>query len=98
MILALLQARVSSTPLPGKVLEPILGQPMLFRQIERLMRCHRIDRLVVTTSTNVSDDPLVVECGRRNISVHRGSLIDVLDRFASAAQIYRPDTVVRLTG
>jgi len=98
MILALLQARVSSSRLPGKVLKPILEQPMLFRQIERLVRCRRIDRLVVTTSTDPSDDPLVAECTRRNISVHRDSLFDVLERFASAARVFRPNIVVRLTG
>jgi len=71
---------------------------MLFRQIERLARCRRIDRLVVTTSTDPSDDPLVVECARRDIPVHRDSLFDVLGRFASAARVFRPDIVVRLTG
>lgn len=98
MILGLLQARVSSSRLPGKVLEPILGEPMLFRQIERLGRCRRIARLVVTTSTDASDDVVVNECERRNIAVHRGNLSDVLGRFACAARQFSPDAIVRLSG
>jgi spore coat polysaccharide biosynthesis protein SpsF len=98
MILGLLQARVSSRRLPGKVLKPILGVPMLLRQIERLARCRRIDRLVVATSTDPSDDPLVVECQRHGIGVYKGSLSDVLGRFADASRIFRPNAIVRLTG
>lgn len=98
MILGLLQARVSSSRLPGKVLEPILGEPLLFRQIERLGRCRRIERLVVTTSTEASDDVLVNECAHRNIAVHRGDLGDVLGRFACAAREFNPKTIVRLCG
>jgi spore coat polysaccharide biosynthesis protein SpsF (cytidylyltransferase family) len=98
MILAILQARVSSSRLPGKVLKPILGKPMLFLQIERVMRCRRIDLLVVATSTDRSDDILAQQCAERGILIYRGSLSDVLDRFLGAAQKYQPDAVVRLTG
>jgi spore coat polysaccharide biosynthesis protein SpsF (cytidylyltransferase family) len=98
MILAILQVRVSSSRLPGKVLKPILGKPMLFLQIERVMRCRRFDLLVVATSTDRSDDLLVQQCVERGILVYRGSLTDVLDRFLGAAQKYQPDAVVRLTG
>ncbi len=98
MILGLLQARVSSSRLPGKVLKPILGEPMLFRQIERLGRCRRVERLVVATSTEASDDVLVKECAQRNIAVHRGDLGDVLGRFACAARQFSPKAVVRLGG
>ena len=100
MILAILQARVSSTRLPGKVLKPLLGRPMLARQIERLHRSRRIDSLVLATSTHSTDDPLerlAAECGVR---CYRGSLEDVLDRFYQAAQTSRPlpDHLVRVTG
>jgi spore coat polysaccharide biosynthesis protein SpsF (cytidylyltransferase family) len=98
MILAILQARVSSSRLPGKVLKPILGKPMLFLQIERLMRCRRFHLLVVATSIDRSDDILAQQCAERGILVYRGSLTDVLDRFIGAAQKYEPDAVVRLTG
>lgn len=96
--LAILQARVSSTRLPGKVLMPILGRPMLLRQIERLQRCREFDRLVVATSTNASDTPLAVACRDWGVDCHRGNLDDVLDRFVDAARRYQPKTVVRLTG
>lgn len=98
MNLAILQARVSSSRLPGKVLKPLLGQPMILRQIQRIQRAHLIDRLVLATSVDPSDDPLaeLVQC--HDIPVHRGPLDDVLARFMGAAQPHRPDWVVRLTG
>lgn len=98
MIIAVLQARVSSRRLPGKVLQPILGRPMLARQIERLSRCRRFDTLVLATSDQAADDPLEAigrDCG---VPVYRGSLDDVLDRFYRAAEPYSPGHVVRLTG
>ena len=55
---AILQARVSSTRLPGKVLAPILGEPMIARQVERISRARLIDDLVIPTSDDSSDDPL----------------------------------------
>ncbi|PSC03719.1 spore coat protein [Alsobacter soli] len=98
MILAVLQARFSSSRLPGKVLEPLAGQPMLLRQLERVRRSRRIDRLVLATSVDPSDDP-VADLGRRaGVDVSRGSLDDVLDRFIRAAQPFHPEWVVRLTG
>jgi spore coat polysaccharide biosynthesis protein SpsF (cytidylyltransferase family) len=96
--LAILQARTSSSRLPGKVLRPILGEPMLFRQIERIRRARRIDRLIVATSIDRSDDVLASECAIRDIECTRGSLTDVLDRFVCGARAYGPDIVVRLTG
>lgn len=99
MNLAVLQARMSSSRLPGKVLAPVLGQPMIARQIERLRRSARIDRLVVATSVDPSDDPLAAACEAMGVAVHRGDLQDVLGRFAGALEAH-PDAsvVVRLTG
>lgn len=98
MILAILQARVSSSRLPGKVLKPLVGQPMFVRQIERIRRASLIDRLVLATSIDPSDDPLAELAGRHDIPFHRGPLEDVLTRFMGSAQPYGPDWVVRLTG
>ncbi|MBX7199604.1 MAG: glycosyltransferase family protein [Rhodospirillaceae bacterium] len=98
MILAVLQARVSSSRFPGKVLAPLLGQPMLFRQIERVRRCREIQDLVVATSTDPSDDALAEACGSHGVKVARGNLNDVLDRFITAATPFNPAAVVRLTG
>jgi spore coat polysaccharide biosynthesis protein SpsF len=98
MTLAILQARMSSRRLPGKVLAPILGRPMLALQIERLNRCKSFDRLIVATSNQPDDEPvaaLAEDCG---VDVHRGALDDVLDRFYGAALPHAPTRVVRLTG
>lgn len=97
-ILAVLQARVSSSRLPGKVLKPILGKPMLARQIERILEAKRIDQLLVATSTEPSDNAIETLCSDLNIPCFRGSLDDVLDRFYQAAKTWQPEHVVRLTG
>lgn len=98
MILGILQARVSSSRLPVKVLKPILCQPMLLRQIERLLRIKSIDKLMVATSVDPSDDPIEELCLLNDIECFRGSLNDVLDRFYQGAKKYRPEHVVRFTG
>lgn len=98
MILALLQARMSSKRLPGKVMLPILGRPVLELQIERVLRSKWIDKLVVVTSTNTEDNCIEQLCGKLNIACFRGSLDNVLSRFYHAAAIDTPDHVVRLTG
>lgn len=97
-IVAILQARASSSRLPNKVLKPILGIPMLQHQIERVCRSQLIDQLVVATSDETSDDVLAQLLEKSGISVYRGSLNDVLDRFYNAANQYQPAHVVRLTG
>ncbi len=97
-ILAIIQARVSSTRLPKKVLLPLLGKPMLEHQIDRVKRSKNIDRVIVATSSNQSDDSVDTLCKKINISCFRGSLDDVLDRYYSAAKIYLPEHVVRITG
>lgn len=98
MILAVLQARVSSTRFPGKVLKPLLGRPMLERQIERILSCKRIDQLVVATSINPEDDVIEALCNRLGIYCFRGDLENVLDRFYQVAKQYNPNHIVRLTG
>lgn len=98
MILAVLQARLSSRRLPGKVLLPLLGEPMLKRQIDRLRRARLLDGLVLATSRDPSDDPLADAAAGWGVPVHRGSLEDVLDRFVAAAAPYAPEAVVRITG
>lgn len=98
MILAILQARMSSTRLPGKVLMPLAGAPMIVRQIERVARARRIDRLVVATSLNPGDDAIEKVVRKEGIAVHRGSLDDVLARFVGALEEHGPaEHVVRLT-
>lgn len=97
MILAILQARASSSRLPGKVLKPILGVPMLLRQLERLKNAQNISQLLIATSTDPSDDPLESLCKEHGFSCFKGSLNDVLDRFYGAAYAFAPEHIVRLT-
>ena len=98
MILAILQARVSSTRLPGKVLKPLMGKPMLFREIERIGRASSIDQLLVATSNDASDDPIAELCRENGTLCYRGNLEDVLDRYYRTAKEFDPEHVVRLTG
>ncbi len=98
MILAILQARMSSTRLPGKVMKPILGLPMIERQIERLLRCKRIDQIVVATSNHQEDNIIKTLCNRIGIFCFRGDLENVLNRFYQAAKPYNPKHIIRLTG
>lgn len=98
MILALLQARFSSTRLSGKVLKPIIGKPMLLLEIERIQRSKKIDKLIVATSTEKEDDGIESMCQKFGIAYFRGSLNDVLDRFYKAVLPYKPDHIMRLTG
>jgi spore coat polysaccharide biosynthesis protein SpsF len=97
MNLGILQARMSSSRLPGKVMKPILGTPMIFLQIERIMRARHIDKLLVATTSDEADNVLANECIRRGLAVYRGSQSDVLRRYVKAAEEYRPTAVVRLT-
>jgi spore coat polysaccharide biosynthesis protein SpsF len=97
-LVAVLQARFSSTRLPGKVLKPLLGEPMLARQLERIGRADCIDQLIVATSTEASDDPIAALCGSVGVDCRRGSLDDVLDRMYWAAAGAGAKTFMRLTG
>ncbi len=96
--LGIAQARLSSSRLPGKVLRPICGKPMLELQLERIARSHRLDRIIVATGDDEQDDPLEALCRTLKVDCFRGSLNDVLERFFMAARHYRPENVVRFTG
>jgi spore coat polysaccharide biosynthesis protein SpsF (cytidylyltransferase family) len=95
---AIIQARMSSSRLPGKVLMPIAGRPAILFMCERVRRARSIDALCVATSVDPSDDPLAACVGEAGIAVHRGSLDDVLDRFSAAARAQEAGLAVRLTG
>jgi spore coat polysaccharide biosynthesis protein SpsF len=95
---AIIQARMSSSRLPGKVLQEAGGQPLLERMVERVQKATRIDETWIATTTDVSDDAIANFCETRHISCFRGNLLDVLDRYYQAALVCQPDIVVRLTG
>jgi spore coat polysaccharide biosynthesis protein SpsF len=94
---AIIQARLSSTRLPGKVLMDIAGRPMLARVVARVAAARRVDQVVVATSDDPSDDPLAAWCDGQGVPFHRGPLADVLARFVGAATQDEADIVVRIT-
>jgi spore coat polysaccharide biosynthesis protein SpsF len=96
-VVCISQARMGSTRLPGKVMLPILGRPMLYWHLSRLGRARRIDRLVVATTDLPQDEPIVNLCKTMGIAVFRGSEQDVLSRYAGACQRFAATTVVRVT-
>ena len=98
MIVAILQARMGSTRLPGKVLMPVLGKPMLALQIERIKRAKKVDKIILATSTENDDQAIVNLAKNLGVEYYQGSLENVLERFYQAAVPYQPNHVVRLTG
>ena len=96
-VVTFVQARMSSRRLPGKVLAPIMGEPMLMRVLSRARRARTVDETWVLTSEDESDDPIVKLCAERGIPCFRGSLDDVLGRFVQAARVAGPDIIVRIT-
>ena len=95
---AIIQARMSSTRLPGKVLMPLLDRPTILFMLERVRGASRLDDIVVATSTDASDDPLAEMLRQAGVTFFRGNLNDVLDRYHGAARHSRADNIVRLTG
>ncbi len=93
----IVQARMTSTRLPGKVLRPLAGRPMLAQQLSRLKRCTAADEIVVATSGHASDDPVAELALAEGVSCFRGSEHDVLARFFGAATEAAADVVVRIT-
>jgi spore coat polysaccharide biosynthesis protein SpsF len=100
--LIILQARMSSSRLPNKVLLPILGKPMLAHQIDRINTLKIPHKLIIATSTQTSDDPIEQLCQQLNISCYRGTLDDVLERYYQAAIEFSKNktikNIVRITG
>ncbi len=96
-IIVIIQARMSSTRLPGKVLKDIAGRPMLAWVVERARQARTATDVVVATTTDPSDDPIASFCVLMGYACTRGSLSDVLDRYYQAARQYRADVIVRLT-
>jgi spore coat polysaccharide biosynthesis protein SpsF len=96
--IALIQARMSSTRLPGKVLREFAGRPALGWVLRAAHESGVIDEAIVATSTETGDDAIVEWCGANGVPVERGPLDDVLTRFVGALERHPADLVVRLTG
>lgn len=97
-IAATVQARVGSTRLPGKVLLPILGMPMLAHQVERIRRSLLIDEVIIATTTNPRDEPLVELAHQLGVQCFRGSEDQVFDRIVSALRQFHVDVNVECYG
>lgn len=95
----IIQTRMSSTRLPGKVLMNVCGKPVLHHVIDRVLRAKTVDEIVIATTTNPKDDRIVeaVEGYHPKVSVFRGSEEDVLDRYYQAAKAHGADVIVRVT-
>src|SRR5208283_5185510 len=96
-IVAIIQARMGSTRLPGKVLKPIAGKSLLWHIVHRLEKSHLIEEIAIATSTNPLDDAIAEFGNAHNIRVVRGPEEDVLARFARAAELLDADIVVRVS-
>jgi len=97
VLTAIIQARMTSTRLPGKIMADIGGKPLLKRMLDRVRRASKLDKIIVATTTNKTDDVTAKLCAAEGIEVFRGSEHDVLDRFHGAAQAAGATALVRLT-
>ncbi len=96
-IVAIIQARMGSTRLPGKVLLDLAGKPLLERVVQRCRRAAELAEVIIATTDNVAGDPIAELCAVRHWPCFRGSEDDVLDRYYQAARWSKAETVVRIT-
>src|SRR5579859_5524915 len=94
-VVALVQARMGSRRLPGKVLKPVAGQPLLWHVVHRLKSCRLLEEIAVATSTNPADDAIVEWCNAEGVMVVRGTESDVLASHARFAEKLDADIIVQ---
>ena len=97
-IVAIVQARMSSTRFPKKVMQPICGKPMIGLLLERLSKSNKIEQIILATTDDNSCDSLAYYVNKLGYEVYRGNEDDVLDRYYQAAKKVQADLVVRVTG
>ena len=96
--IAIIQARMSSIRLPGKVLKELAGKPIIWHIYKRAEACKNVDKVIIATSNEKSDDELVNYCNQSNLNVYRGSLNNVLSRFVEILNDNDYEYFVRITG
>jgi spore coat polysaccharide biosynthesis protein SpsF len=97
-IAVVVQARMGSSRFPRKVLEPILGKPLLLYLVESLRHCRTVDAVVVATSTDAADDALAEFCATQGLQCIRGPLCNVAERFLRCMDAFPCEAVVRVNG
>jgi len=97
LIVAIIQARMDSTRLPGKAMLKVCEKPLLEHMVDRVLRSKKIEKIIVATTTNKIDDVIVEFCKLKGIDYFRGSREDVLGRYKQAADYTEASIIVRLT-
>jgi spore coat polysaccharide biosynthesis protein SpsF len=95
-VVLIIQARVSSTRLPGKSMMPLAGKPLVFRMVERLKKCINIDEIVIAIPDTPEDQVLIELAQELDVSSFKGSLLDVRDRYLKSAKQFSAEYVVRI--
>ena len=95
---SIIEARMSSSRLPGKVLMTAANKPFLLHIVERLKRVKKIDKIIVATTNNKKDEAIIKFCKKNNISFFRGSEDNVMQRVILAAKKYKLDLITEVTG
>jgi len=98
MTICIIQARMNSTRLPGKIMKDLAGKRVLWHIVNRVAQAKNIDKIVVATTVNLEDDLVENFCRENGFSVHRGSVENVLERFYEVAAKFGADCIVRVTG
>jgi spore coat polysaccharide biosynthesis protein SpsF len=95
-VVLIIQARMSSTRLPGKSMMPLANKPLVYRMVERLKKCKKVDEIVIATSDQPEDKVLVDLANELGVSSFQGNLLDVRDRYLKAAEKSNADFVIRI--
>lgn len=91
-----IQARTGSSRLPGKVLMPLAGKPLLVRMVERVLRANLVGTVVIATTNESADDPIETICNEYGWNIYRGHSTDLLDRHYQASRLFNADAVVKI--
>ena len=95
-VVLIIQARMSSSRLPGKSMLPLANKPLVFRMVERLKKCKRINEIVISTSDLPEDQVLVELAKELKVSYFQGNLLDVRDRYLKSAEKFQADFIIRI--
>jgi spore coat polysaccharide biosynthesis protein SpsF len=95
-VVLIIQARMSSTRLPGKSMMLLADKPLVYRMVERLKKCKKVDEIVIATSDQLEDEVLVELAKELKVSYFQGNLLDVRDRYIKAAEKFQADFIIRI--